>query len=226
MTHLLHILALTSAWINKDSPESSSYLIPFFLYACISSLCAKFSPFSIHCNIVVKVILQTWPRWTQEREIMLTILPDRLLTLLQHPNTIEYCEHIRVLLADITHMEIHISPLSITNSVWTLSIQLSVTIAQKYWVVHILNAAAIVCDAVTVNLSIFTHKYHAWKSWMQGYPVMFRFSVLPAVQHTGLVNVTNHVNITRFFLVHLAQVHLVQIYVCWVNTTLNCWIHT
>jgi len=47
---------------------------------------------------------------------MVTILPYRLLTLLQHPDTIEYRENLCVLPAHIPDKEIHISPRSITNS--------------------------------------------------------------------------------------------------------------
>ena len=145
MSHLLAILALMRAWINKITPESS--IVHYHSFSMpVSLLCVPNSPSSItYCNIVVKAILQTQPRWPHEREVMFTILPCWPLTVLQHPNTIEYRENPCVLLADIPHMEIHISPRSIINSNLE-SFQLSHHSQgsnQIYLVLQILNATPI-----------------------------------------------------------------------------------
>ena len=132
----------------------TSYFWRLFLSTCVSPACTKFSPSSINCNIVFKCILQTQPRWMHERDAMLMILPYSPLTLLQHPNTTEYHQHMCVLAADIPLMEIPISPLLTTNSVWTLTTQLSLTRFQIYRVLQILNTVTIICHAVTSNAKI------------------------------------------------------------------------
>jgi len=45
------------------------YTLQFLLHAFISPVCMKFSPSLINTNIDMKDILQTWPRWTHQREI-------------------------------------------------------------------------------------------------------------------------------------------------------------
>jgi len=150
-------LGITKCLNQYNYPWIIHHTVPFILGACISPLYTKFSLSSISCNIVVKVILQTWPRWTHEREVMLTISTHRPLTVLQHPNTVEYCENSCVLPADIPHTEIPISPPLRTNSVWTLATQPSLWRSQIHWVLQILNDAPILCHAVTSNARTFTH---------------------------------------------------------------------
>jgi len=148
-----------SAWINKITPESS--IIHYHSFSTpVSLLCVPNSPSSInYCNIFVKAILQTWPRWTHAQEVMLTILPDWPPTLLQHSNMIEYHENTCVLPADIQHMEVHISPHSKSNSsmnpgnspvtpkVPTKSIGFC-----RFSMLH-----QFLCYAVTANAQTFTH---------------------------------------------------------------------
>jgi len=150
-------LGITKCLNQYDYPWIIHRTLPFILCACISSWDTKFCLSSINYNIVVKVILQTRPRWTHEREVMLTILPYRPLTCLQHPNRIEYRENSCVLPADIPYTEIHIFPWLITHSVWTLATQQSLSRSQIYRVLQIQNAAPILCNAVTSNPRTFTH---------------------------------------------------------------------
>jgi len=106
-----------------------SYLTIFslclYLCTCISPSYTKFPHSSMDCNIVARDILQTRPRWIHESQVMLTILPYRRLTYLQHPDTIDYREYTCFLPVDIPHTEIHNCLWSMTNSVWTLETQLS-----------------------------------------------------------------------------------------------------
>jgi len=154
-----HWWVLESIRLPLNHPSS----LPFFLYACISPLCTKFSPASInYCNIVVMAILQTRPRWMHEREVMLTIIPDPPLTELQHPDTIEYRENSCVLLADIPHLEIHISPHSISNSSMTLC-QTAVTHNMPTKSIEFCRFSMLhlfLCYAVTANAWTFTHNHY------------------------------------------------------------------
>jgi len=180
MSHLLAILALMRAWINKITPESS--IVHYHSFSMpVSLLCVPNSPSSItYCNIVVKAILQTQPRWPHEREVMFTILPCWPLTVLQHPNTLQYRENTCVLPADIPHMEIHISPRSMTNSsmnpcnsavthkVPTKSIEFC-----RFSMLH-----RFLWYAVTANPRTLMHNDYVWRSHMQGLMFWFRFSLL------------------------------------------------
>jgi len=80
MTDLLEILASTSSWIDKITPQSSIVRYHIFSSPVYQLLDTKFSPSSIDWNIVVKDILQMRPRWTHESEVKLSILPYRRLT--------------------------------------------------------------------------------------------------------------------------------------------------
>ena len=114
-----------------------------------------------------------------EREVMLTILPYRPLTLLQHLNTIEYRENTCILPADIPHMETHITPRSITNSsmnpcnsaitdqVRTKSIEFC-----RFSMLH-----QFLCYVVNANARTFTHNNYVYRSHMQGPIFSFMFSV-------------------------------------------------
>jgi hypothetical protein len=129
MTHLLAILASPSAWFSTITRES--FIIPCHSFsALVFLLCIPNSRSSIYYNIVVKIILQIRPRWMNEREVDLTILPYRPRTQVQHSNGLQYREHECFLQRDITHMEIHISPTSITivnKNPWNSAITLKVS---------------------------------------------------------------------------------------------------
>jgi len=99
------------------------HFVPISCYACISHFGTEFLAFSTCNNIVVKVILWTWPWWTPEWGVMLMMLPCRPPLWLPLSNQIEYCENTYILLADTPHLEIYISPLSRTSSVWILTTQ-------------------------------------------------------------------------------------------------------
>jgi hypothetical protein len=115
-----------------------------------------------------------------EMEVMSTILPYRQLTLLQHPNTIEYCNNSYIIPADIPHMEFHISPRSITNpsmnpcnsvvthNLLTKSIQFC-----RFSMLH-----QFLCYVVTANARTYTHNDYVLSSHMQGLMFSVRFSVL------------------------------------------------
>lgn len=91
------------------------------LHRCISPLYPKFPPYSIKYNIVVMDNLQTWPRWTHERESMLPLLAYQTQSSLQHDEKMDYPESTCVLPSDILHMEIHNSLRLIANSLWPLA---------------------------------------------------------------------------------------------------------
>jgi len=143
-----------------DCPSTIQCSVPFFVYRGISSLCTKFSSSSIYRDIVVQHILQIWPRWMHEREVMLMTLSYWPLSLVQHSNTIEYLETTCVLLVDIPHTVIHLSPWSIRNSVWTLATQPSLSRSQIYQVLQILNAAPVLHHGDTSNARTFMRSYY------------------------------------------------------------------
>jgi len=153
----------------------------FFLYTCISPLCTKFSSSSIiYCNIVVNGILQIRLRWTHESDVMLTILSNRPLTYVQYPNTLEYCENTSVLPEDIPHMEIHISPRSITNcsmNCWNAAVTHKVpTKSIEFCIFSILHQYRYY--AVTITARSSTCNEYVQGSHMQGLIFSLRFSVL------------------------------------------------
>ena len=127
----------------------------------------------------MKAILQTRPRWTHEREVLLAILPYRPLTELQHRNTIEYSENTCVLPADIPHMEMHISPRLVINSSMNLYNPAGThkipTKSIKFCRFSMLHQ--FLCYAVTANAQTFTHNDYVQRSHMHGLTCSFRFSV-------------------------------------------------
>jgi len=125
-------LGIDEYFIPYDYPRILHWTLKFFFGTCISSLNTTFSLFSIHCNVVVKVILHTWLRWMHRCEIVLTILLYRPPTEPQHPNTMEYDENNCMLLADIVHTESHNSPLSMMDAVWLLATQPSITVSKIF----------------------------------------------------------------------------------------------
>lgn len=153
-------LGIAKSLNQNDHPWIIHHTLPSFLCTCISSLYTEFSLSSINSNIVVKENLHTLPRWMHGRKGMLTILPDRLLTRLQHPNTIEYHGNTCVISEDIPHMDIYIFPPLITNSVWTLEYPPSFSTSHINLVLQIVHAAPIQWHAVTSNGQKFTHNYY------------------------------------------------------------------
>jgi len=140
MTHLLAILASMSAWIHKITPESST--VPYHILSTpvstrVSLLRIPNSlPPPLTATLLWRIFCRHGPRWTHEKEVMLTILPYRPLTSLQHPDTIDYSEYTCVLPAGIPHREIHISLRSRTNSAWPLATQPSLIDFCRFSMLH------------------------------------------------------------------------------------------
>jgi len=143
-----------------DYPRIIHHTLPFFLYACVTTLSTKCSPSSInYCNIVVNGFLQMRPRRMHRREVMIVILTYRPLTKTQHPNTINHRENTSVLPADIPHIQIHIAlcliPKSsmhpcnsaVTHKLPTKSIEFcEFPMRHQLW-----------CYVVNINAGTFTH---------------------------------------------------------------------
>jgi len=140
-------------WNRLDCPWIFIIPLPFFLY--VESLLSnpKFSLFSDRGCIHI-VIQQTQ---TAESEVLHTTLPSRPLPLLQNPTTTEVSWTSGVLPTGIPHSEIHIYPLSATNSVWTY---LTSTVATHQGPDSILcpnsarffNTPTILCHTVTTQM--------------------------------------------------------------------------
>ena len=118
-------VVITKCLNQYDNPWIIHCTLPFIRCTWSSSLYTIFSLSTSNCNIFVKIILQTPSRWTHEKEVMPTIVPYYPPIYLYLPNTREYLENTCVSPADVPHMQIHISPWSITNPVWTVATQLS-----------------------------------------------------------------------------------------------------
>jgi len=87
--------------------------------------------------------------------------------------------------ADICHMDIHISPWLCMNSVWTLATPLLLSRSKICWHLQILNAAPILCNAITSNDRTFTHNFYVSRSHMEWHRIWFRFSVLDSASTKG-----------------------------------------
>ena len=147
-------------------PLNHHCTFPFILYTCISPFYTIFSPYCINWNIVGKVILQTQPKWIHEREVMLAILPYRLLTLLQYSIRIEDYENKCVRPVDILHTKFLISPLLIPNLVWSPVTQPWLIRSQIYRELNIFNAVIMPSCEITSNAWTFTWDYYVWRSNM------------------------------------------------------------
>ena len=146
-------LGIDENWNRLDYPGTFIVPLPFFLY--VESLLSnpKFSLFSY--TDCLHIVIQ--PTRTAESQVLHTTLPSRPLTLLQNPKTTEVSWKWGVLMTGIPHSEIHIYPLSATNSVWT---HVTSTVATHHGPNSILhpnsarffNTWTILCHAVTTRM--------------------------------------------------------------------------
>jgi len=162
MPHLLPVLALTSAWNHKITPES--FIVPYHSFSTSVSFIGVTNSLlpPLTATLWWRIFCRHGPDEGMKGKLCLGYcLMDCKLScsILIQWNIVT----IRVSFQRIYHIQrYHIRRFiflldQYQTQVWTLATQPSLTRSQIYQVLQILNAAPILCHVVTSNARTFTH---------------------------------------------------------------------
>ena len=178
MTHLLAIMQSISARINTITPESS--IIPYHSFSTPVSLCLYltlvYQILSLHhglqcCCGANSADMAKMNTWKGSYAYDIALSTSSFATAIWY-NTISWI-HVCASGRYTAYRDSYISLIENTLSMNPFNSAIT------HRVLQILNAAWVLCHAVTLNDWAFTHKYYVLRSSsMQGHMFTFQFSVL------------------------------------------------